>query len=275
MKDIYRSSVVQSVALFWELLVAYANAESQVPRRWAKLRGIELLPSYESPFDGIARLLLASDIVVGLPHVDADFDPDGPGDPGDRTDKIFRAASSQLKRHHKMFKSTLAWLCSPNKARARAVRDLQRIRNVSTALIAGRYPMISEEDEKIVRYLEKHGVSSVERTLCFLRGFRPDRRLALYSDRWKQAIDPFCAFIVEQCVGRPLTDLPAKLCARRECGRFFVPAKRTRQFCSDSCRAMNFWTPKKRREYMQRWRLKRLSPGVLRRKMKASSSRRK
>jgi hypothetical protein len=268
MKEIYGSSVVQSVALFWELLVAYANADSQIPRRWAKLTGIELVPSHELPFDRIARLLLASGIVVGLPHVDANFDPDELGDPGDRTDKIFRTTSSQLKRYHEVFKSTLAWLCSPKKVKARDVREIQLIRRASSALIAGRYPMISEEDEKMVRFLEKHGVFSVKRKLCFLRGFRPDRRLTLYSDRWKQAVDPFCAFLVEQCIGKAFTELPAKLCARRGCGHFFVPAKRTGQFCSDSCRAMNFWTPKKRREYMQRWRLKQLSPGVRRRKMK-------
>jgi hypothetical protein len=275
MKEIYRSSVVQSVALFWELLVVYANADSQVPRRWAKLSRIELVPLREPPFDRIARLLLSSDIVAGLPHVDADFDPAEPGEPWDRTDKIFRAMSNQLKRHHEMFKSTLAWLCSPKTVKAPGVREIQRIRKASTALIAGRYPMISEEDEKIVRYLEKHGVFSVKRKLCFLRVFRPDRRLALYSDRWKQAIDPFCAFLVEQCVGKGFTELPAKLCARRGCGHFFVPAKRTGQFCSDSCRAMNFWTPKKRREYMQKWRLSKLPSGVRRRKMKALSRRRK
>jgi|HubBroStandDraft_1064217.scaffolds.fasta_scaffold04769_13 hypothetical protein len=266
MKEIYRSSVVQSVALFWELLVAYANADSQFPRRWAKLGGVELVPSHESTFDRIARLLLASGIVVGLPRVDPDFDPDEPGDPGDRTDKIFRTTSNQLKRQHEMFKSTLAWLCSPKKVNARGVREIQRIREASMALIAGRCPMISEEDEKIVCYLEKHGVSSAKRRVAFFRGFHSDRRLFLNSDRWIQAVDPFCAFLVEQCVGMPLKDLPAKLCARRECGRFFVPAKRTRRFCSDNCRAMNFWTPKKRREYMQKWRLGKLPPGVRRRK---------
>jgi hypothetical protein len=271
MKNIYRSSVVQSVPLFWELLVAYANADAQVPRRWAKLSRIELVPLNETPFDRIARLLLSSDIVAGLPHVDADFNPNELGDPGDRTHKIFRTTSSQLNLHHELFKSMLAWLCSPKKIKARDVREFQRKRKASAALIAGRYSMISEEDEKTVRYLEKHGVFSVKRKLYFLRGFRPDRRLIVYSDRWRHAVDPFCAFLVEQCEGSALSALPIKICTRSECGRFFIPAKKTRKFCSDNCRARNFWNPQKRRAYMQKWRLKQLPPGVRRRKNKGTS----
>jgi hypothetical protein len=270
MKEFPRSSVVQSVDLFWELLVAYVNADKQVPPRWANLSWTKLVPIYESPFDRITHLLLASGIVYGLLRIEADFNPREPRDPGDRSDHIFRATSNQLKRHHGMLKRTLGWLCSPKRRRSIDLREIEPLRRKSKALVPGRYPMINEEDETIISYLEEHGLSSAVGRLYLLDSFQGGRRLFFQRNRWKQAIDPFCAFLLEGCLGKRFNELPAKLCARRKCGRFFVPIKKTGEFCSDSCRARNFWTPKKRRDYMREWRLKRLPPGVRRRKTKTA-----
>jgi hypothetical protein len=272
-----RSSVVppSAIDLFWDLLVAYANADPHVPRRWEKFTWTKLVPAHNSPFDRIAHFLFASGLVFGFPQIPAEFDPDEPGIPEDCTDHIFRTTSKQLKHHHEMFKSTLTWICSPSIDWIPDIREMSRLWRAKNpdapagpvVLTAGRYPMISEEDERIVAYLEKHAVLSVRRQL-----YLDDRILIVHPDRWKVAIDPFCAFLLEQSLGKPLSELPVKLCARRTCGRFFLPAKNTGKFCSDSCRARNFWTPVKRSEYMREYRQRNFPLGVQKKKMKEKSA---
>jgi hypothetical protein len=250
--SVFRSS--ERIELFWELLVAYANSDSQVPRRWAKLGGIEALPAHTSSFDRVTHLLLASELISGLPSIGADVNPYESGDPADRTDDIFHGVSNQLRRHHEMFNKTLSWLCSPKIRKVPAGRI--------GALTTPRYLTMNEEDEPFIRYLETHGVRSVKRRVRVVGFSKKDRRMVLYVEWWRNPIDPFCVFLLEQCVGRPSGELRVKLCARRSCGRFFLPVRNTAKFCSDSCRATKFWTPKKRRKYMREWRLKRLSPGT-------------
>ncbi len=280
--EIWHSSVVRSpeeIALFWELLVAYANTDTQVPHRWNGLSWIELVPQHKSPFDLFAHLMLASGLVLGLSQIEAEFDPNEPGIPEDLTQQIFRTTSEQLKHQHTIFKKVLTWLCSREIAtspdiRKFTIREMKKIRPRGTgALIWGRYPTIGEGDERIIAYLEKHSVLSSMRRLYLLTSPQGERRLVALPDRWGNAVDPFCAFLVEQSLGKQSKELPVKVCARRACGRFFLPARNTGKFCSDSCRATDFWTAPKRREYMRTYRLGKLSPGARRKKSRQPSVR--
>jgi hypothetical protein len=175
-----------------------------------------------------------------------------------------------------MFRRALAWLCSPKigwEPSVLEMKKLWRAKNPSggggpVVLVPGRFPMISAEDERFVGYLEKHGALSSKPHLYLLRPFQADGRLVLYADRWKDAVDPLCIFLLQQCSEKLSTDLPVGLCARPECGRFFLPVRKTRKFCSNSCRARNHGTPESRREYMKRWYALQRLPGQRRRKMR-------
>jgi hypothetical protein len=280
--QIWRSSVVRSVEeidLFWELLVAYANLDAEVPKRWKNLSWIELVPAHKSSFDRLAHLLLASGLVLGLSQIEAEFDPNEPGIPEDLTQQIFHTTSKQLKHQHAVFKKVLTWLCSPKIAtspdiRKFTIRKMKKIHPRGTgALVWGRYPTIDEEDERMVAYLEKHSILSSGRRLYLLTSSQGKRRLVVLPDRWRDAVDPFCAFVLEQSLGKQSKELPVRVCARRVCGRFFLPARNTGKFCSDSCRATDFWTAPKRREYMRMYRLGKLSRGARRKKSRQPSVR--
>lgn len=274
----HHSVVLPSAAidLFWDLLVAYANIDSDLPSRWKRLAWTNLVPTHKSAFDRVTHLLLASGFVFGLLQINAEFDPNAPGIPEDLTDQIFRKTSKQLKQHHAIFKSVLAWMCSPSSGRVPDVREMRRLwreRNPSVAgpmvLIPGRYPMISEEDQRFVSFLEKHAALSIKSRLYLLDSSQTERELVLRAHGgWKNAVDPFCAFLLEQSLGKPFRELPVKLCTRPMCGRFFLPGKNTGKFCTGSCRARNFWTPKKRSDYMRIYRLRNLSPGARRKKLR-------
>jgi len=268
-----QSSVVSpptSPRYFWDLLVAYANTDLRTPsswQEWEKAVWQSAVPSssYKSPFERIAHLLLSSDIVYGLPYIDAKADlkewREHPFSE-DREDKILATAAKELRKHHRIFRNVLKWIC------ARKVPcDIRTMKGSAKSAARGkptqwgRYPTISAADERFVAYLERHGVLSSTRRLFLISG-----RLVSYPKRWASAIDPFCAFLVEQCAGRTHRDIPVRVCARPMCRRFFVFTRNTGKFCKASCRASNYWTRGKRKEYMREYRLKKLPPGVRRNK---------
>jgi hypothetical protein len=284
---IRQSSVVPSpdwIDLVWGLLIAYANADVRVPPGWAKsyltAEVVACIPSYECPFERIAHLLLSSG-VFGDAAIPPDFNKDRPEllallrakrstVPDCYTKEmrgwhIFKKTSKNLEDQHRIFKDTLKWLCSP-KSRCTNVREVEKHLRKFGQAFWDRYPE-GTTDRRFLRYLATHGVLEFERRPRVL-----GRRVFLLA-RWKHPIDPFCAFLLEQCVGKLPMELPVRFCARPECGRFFAFFRNTAKFCSASCRARSHGTPEKRREYMRRWRLKKApSPGVQRRKMKKASS---
>jgi hypothetical protein len=171
---------------------------------------------------------------------------------------VFRKTSKDLMLQHRVFKEMLAWLCS-RKDQTTDEREVQKHLRKFGRVLWHRFPD-GPADRRFLGYLKTHGVSEFKRHPHVLSG-----RVCLLS-QWKHPIDPFCAFLLEQCAGKLPTELPVRLCARRECRRFFTFFRNTGKFCSSSCRARSHGTPETRRKYMREWRAKKLSPGVQRRK---------
>lgn len=253
------------VGLFWDLLVAYANQDLSTPQSWIRAGLPEPTPAYRSAFDKTAHLLLASRLIPGLSYVEPDYDPYEGMFEEDRSGKILRTASRQLRQGSKMFKDALTWICLQGKPRPLRFMRASDASKFPLAVL-GRYPTISAEDERFVEYLEKRGVYASKRKLRLMND-----RLLLCLDRPRNVVDLFCAFIVEQCAGNASKELPLRHCANIECGRFFLVARKTGKFCSDNCRAKSYWTREKRRKYMRKWRLAKLSPGIRRKKAKDDS----
>jgi hypothetical protein len=284
-RQFWHSSVVTSpewVPLIWELLIAYANADRKVPSGWNRsewtLETAKCAPAYQSPFDRTAHMMLASGAWAFCePVIAPDFDPNRPEllehlrargtrlhDPHDEevyASHVFRRTSKELKDEHRDFRRTLKWLCSL-KAHGSDRREVERHLRKFGIVLEDRLPTAAK-DRPFLRYLETHGV------LDFKRRPRVGGGALFILARWKHAIDPFCAFLLEQCAGKTTRELPIRICARPECDQFFMFARNTAEFCSDSCRTRSFWTPKKRREYMRNYR--KIPIVIRRRKLKQLS----
>lgn len=96
--------------------------------------------------------------------------------------------------------------------------------------------------------------------------------------RYPTMMGPICKFILVQ-IDDPLGPLPIRFCKRSGCGKFFVPGRSDKQYCSDSCRAMDH--PKEKSEmkdYQYLRRLEKLSEkpdehGLVRQKLKNNEGR--
>lgn len=231
--------------MMWELIISYANGSLGVPEGWPTRR----VPAYKHPADYAAHLLtnlVTQGIFESL--IPAGIDPiETYGDAIFL--EVFRIASKELRREREPFRRALLWIWSEKK------------------------DPLATEDKWCKAYLERHGILHHKRHVfiqgILRRGDRGIRRVILLSQDPKHFIDLPCAFLLEQCAGKFVPDeLPFRLCARRDCGRFFLPGKSTGKFCSDGCRSRNYWSPEKRRVYMREWRLKKLSPGARRKRLK-------
>jgi len=180
--------------------------------------------------------------------------------------------SEELRRHHARFRACLKWLCTPKGPRPTIPPSTVRQLIESGRLEFGRHPFIGKRDEMHVRYLEEHGL----RHMRFRAHLDELGRLAV-RPVCLHTIDLLLAFVISECAGKEEAQLPVKVCRRAACGQFFLPRRSTKEFCSDQCRVRAYWTPEKWRLYMKERRLKKLPPGVRRRKLSqmASQDRRK
>jgi hypothetical protein len=218
---------------FWDLLAAYANADIEIPVRLIEQnQWLDKVPCHKSPFDRLAHLLLCSGLVDGLLHISVDFDPAQMVIEDDRTAEIFRATSAQLNQHYKEFREVLLWLCSGRVGRKPFLRTTE-VRGSN-----GLRTLTSPKEEQYLNFLESHGLPQMR---LYVRSAlqKSKRRFVLYPSRWQDAVDPFCAFLIQQCASKTFANLPVKLCRKRKCGRFFVQLRSTGKFCSTLCKAQN------------------------------------
>jgi len=155
------------------------------------------------------------------------------GEATDQQNDIIDRASKELQKGHRQFRAAMTWLCSP-KHPAPAPPNSKLL--ASGKWEPGRYPQIDKKNEKFTRFFETHG----------LRHFKT--RLSLQGDRLMpfprvvHLVDLFCAYILDRCLGRKVSEMPIKICPT--CQKLFLSERR--QFCSKDCQWKHYWTPERR-----------------------------
>lgn len=155
-------------------------------------------------------------------------------EPTDKQNLIIERAAEDLRKSHDKFRAAVTWLCSP--------KHLGPARRTSLRLLAsgkwqpGRYPSIDEPSEKHIKYLEAHGLRHFRIHLSLQEG-----RL-VPAPRIEHLIDLFCAYLLDRCLDRKVSEMPIKICPK--CGKMFLSQRK--QFCSGQCQWKSYWTAQRR-----------------------------
>jgi hypothetical protein len=220
--------------VLWELVISYCNGkEVGVPQEEslpavARQFGGDYL--YFSDLDRLAFLLLA--ITDGL-RLDSET-----REPTDQQTETIRKAALELRKSQRKFRVAVTWLCSPKDLKpAVSPNRLTRLLD-SRKLEWGRYPHIDKSNEDFIRYFENHGLKHFRIHPSLQEG-----RLIL-NPRCIHFVDLFSAFLLDECSGKTLSEMPLKLC--RLCKNFFFSQQSKAAFCSRDCQWSHYWTPERR-----------------------------
>jgi hypothetical protein len=220
--------------IVWEFVISFCNGtqigvplEESLPAV-AREFGPDYL--YFSGLDRLAFLLLA--VTDGL-RLDSETK-----EPTDRQTELIGKAALELRKSRRKFRAAVTWLCSPKDLRpAVSPKKLSRLLE-SRKLEWGRYPHINRSSEYFIGYFENHGLKHFR-----IRPRLQDGRLIL-NPRCIHFVDLFCAFLLNRCAGKTLSEMPLKLCGM--CKNFFISQQSKAGFCSRDCQWRHYWTPERR-----------------------------
>jgi hypothetical protein len=220
--------------IFWEFVISFCNG-TQIgvplggsPPAVARQFGGDYL--YFSDLDRLSFLLLT--MTDGL-RLDSETK-----EPTDRQTELIQKAALELRKSQRKFRAAVTWLCSPKDLTPAATpKRLSRLLE-SRKLEWGRYPHINRSSEYFIRYFETHGLKHFRIRACLQQG-----RLIL-NPRCIHFVDLFCAFLLNQCSGKRLSEMPLKSC--RMCKKFFISQQSKAGFCSRDCQWRHYWTPERR-----------------------------
>jgi len=160
-------------------------------------------------------------------------------EPTDKQSTIVRKATRELLEGRRKFQGAVSWLCSNKDPKpASSPRKLSKLLKEGK-LEWGRYPNIDRTTEDFIRYFEIHGLKHL-RIHASLQG----GRLVLVP-RCIHFVDLFCGFLLIECSGKKLSEMPIKVCLH--CRQLFAPPKRA-EFCTRTCQWKHYWTPERRRD---------------------------
>ena len=71
------------------------------------------------------------------------------------------------------------------------------------------------------------------------------RRVLVLVPRCIHFVDLFCGFLLIECSGKKLSEMPIKVCLH--CRQLFAPPKKA-EFCTRTCQWKHYWTPERRRD---------------------------
>jgi hypothetical protein len=166
------------------------------------------------------------------------FDPET-REPTDKQTAIVRKATRELLEERRKFQGAVSWLCSnKNPKPAASPQKLSKLLKEGK-LEWGRYPNIDRTTEDFIRYFEIHGLKHL-RIRASLQGGR-----LILVPRCIHFVDLFCAFLLNECSGKKLSEMPIKVCLH--CRQVFAPPKGA-EFCTRRCQWKHYWTPERRRD---------------------------
>lgn len=222
--------------VFSELLVAYYNDEevgrkldNSVTQRMLHDYGIQCMLFKDS--ERMAFLLLQMTERFRLTDDDA----------SDEELRRIQKNAQELRTSRQRFQAAVKWLVSSPKETkpAAATKELRRL-YASGKIEVGRFPLIDKKSEGFVKYFEDHGLKHLR--------IRATLQDCLYLlPRYHHLVDLFCAFLLNECAGKALSEMPFKVCG--QCERLFSPQRLEAEYCSDKCRREKFWTPERHRDY--------------------------
>jgi hypothetical protein len=213
-----------------QLVVAYYN-EGDVAESAAAARRFGTDCLFFNGVERLACLLLASTEGFRL-------NPET-REPTDKQTGAVRKATRELLGERRRFQGAVGWLCSNKDPKPAA--SPQKLGKLLEAgkLEWGRYPHIDRTSEDFIRYFEIHGLKHLR-----IRASLQEGRLIL-SPRCIHLVDLFCAFLLNECSGKKLSEMPVKVCLH--CRRLFAPPKGA-EFCTRMCQWKHYWTPERRRD---------------------------
>lgn len=169
----------------------------------------------------------------------------------DKEIQVVNRETKRLRRAHRKFHAAVTWLCS-----AKNPDQVVFSRDITESWV--RRPEVDRETEGFVRYFEDHGLNHFQFQISLQYG------CLLLFPSCRDSIDPFCAFLLQECEGKRPEEMPVKLCPR--CKRLFF-AQGAKKFCSSTCHDKAFWTPQRKADYAYVNRLGDYSPAALQKRL--------
>jgi len=214
---------------------ALSGALSLIFRGYDRNTICELITAY---YEGVVDDHFASVVrdAFGSPYRDW-------ANPTDAEAIEIQADLSELRSCQRRFRQAVDWLCGLKEDK-RGPEGEFRARSKAGKLEWGRYPEIDRRSERFVAYFENHGLKHFK-----LRASLQHGELVLFP-RIRHLVDPFCAFLLNECAERKREEMPVKLCST--CGKLFSvfnlrsKARARKEHCSLKCQQAGWWTSEKR-----------------------------
>ena len=226
-----------------ELAVAYFNNE-ELSEGSILIVG-EAAGSLFTQFKGLESIIVA---LGGLRR----SLPRGFEELSDKEMQVVNRETKRLRRAHRKFHAAVTWLCS-----AKNPDQVVFSRDITKRWV--RRPEVDRETEGFVRYFEDHGLNHFRFQISLQYG------CLLLFPSCRDSIDPFCAFLLQECEGKRAEEMPVKLCPR--CKRLFF-AQGAKKFCSSTCHDKAYWTRERGADYAYVGRFENYSPSELQKRFK-------
>ena len=247
---ISREGLLELVVVYYNGVDVEAFRPTKQPPKGRKARATQPIPAMkaETPtaiakefgidfmfFNGTERLAFLLLAVTQGFRLDSET-----REPTDRQRVSIQKTAGELQRSRDRFRAAVKWLCSPKNSKP--VVPPKRLAKLleSGKLEWGRYPEIDLASENFIKYFEDHGLKHFR-----IRPSLQDGRLILFP-RCIHSVDLFCAFLLNECSGKPTSEMPIKTC--RQCEKLFWSPSRVAEFCSRDCQWNHYWTPERKRD---------------------------
>lgn len=161
-------------------------------------------------------------------------------EPTEQQREAIQQAAGELQRSRHRFRAGVKWLCSPKNSQPVASPNRLTKLLESGKLEWGRYPEIDQSSENFIKYFESHGLKHFR-----LRPSLHEGRLILFP-RCIHLVDLLCAFLLNECSGKPTSEMPIKTCC--QCQKLFWSPSKVAEFCSRDCQWNHYWTPERKRD---------------------------